>query len=131
MREQRHAARSKPRVLSGAWDLLAEFRRELAKHGRNVDPDLFEDAAMHHALLVTMWRVFRCAAGTSGERRCASSDMPLAQNRGSSPAPGISLRNSGANSPNTVETLTPTFSKTRPCISAIVPPPPPPRCQEP
>ena len=32
---------------------------------------------------------------------------------------GISLRNSGANSPNTVETWTPTFSNTRPFIIAM------------
>ena len=74
-----------------------------------------------------MWRVFMCTAGTSGERRCATSEMPLAQKRGSVSAPGICLRNSGANSPYTVETLTPTFSKTRPRIIAIVPPPPPSR----
>ena len=55
--------------------------------------------------------------------------MPLAQNRGSSAAPGISLRNSGENSPDTVEMLTPTFSKTRPRMTEIVPPPPPGRCQ--
>src|SRR4051794_13098012 len=70
-----------------------------------------------------MWRVFMCTAGTSGERICATSEMPPAQKRGSSAAPGICLRNSGLNSPKTVETLTPTFSKTRPCISAMVPPP--------
>ncbi len=45
--------------------------------------------------------------------------MPDAQKRGSSSAPGISLRNSGANSPCTVEQCTPTFSNTRPCIIAI------------
>ena len=50
--------------------------------------------------------------------------MPEAQKRGSSAAPGISLRNSGANSPNTVEQCTPTFSNTRPRISDITPPPP-------
>jgi len=40
-----------------------------------------------------------------------------------------SLRNSAENSPETVETLTPTFSNTRPRITAIVPPPPPGRSQ--
>ncbi len=54
-----------------------------------------------------MWRVFMCTAGTSGERICATSEMPLAQKRGSSPAPGIWARNSGENSPETVEMLTP------------------------
>src|SRR5882724_3122334 len=60
---------------------------------------------------------------------CATSEIPLAQNRGSSLAPGMSLRNSAENSPSTVEILTPTFSKTRPRMIAIVPPPPPGRCQ--
>ena len=40
-------------------------------------------------------------------------------------APGIWARNSGLNSPQTVETLTPTFSNTRPRITLIAPPPPP------
>ena len=39
-------------------------------------------------------------------------------------APGISDRNSGENSPNTVEMFTPTFSKTFPCMMDISPPPP-------
>ncbi len=82
----------------------------------------------NQALLVTMWRVFICAAGTSGEHIWATSEMPLAQKRGSCDAPGISLRNSGENSPDTVEMLTPTFSKTCPRMTEIVPPPPPGRC---
>ena len=40
--------------------------------------------------------------------------MPEAQKRGSSSAPGISLRNASENSPKTVEQLAPAFSKTRP-----------------
>src|SRR4249919_3449900 len=75
-------------------------------------------------LLVTTKRVFMCTAGTFGLCGCAISEMPEAQKRGSFTAPGISLRNSGANSPCTVEQCTPTFSKTRPCIIAITPPPP-------
>ena len=67
-----------------------------------------------------MCRVFMCTAGTSGERICATSEMPLAQKRGSAAAPGMSLRNSGENSPDTVEMLTPTFSNTRPRISAMI-----------
>ena len=55
-----------------------------------------------------------CAGGTCGERRCATSEMPLAQKRAVRSAPGICAANSGANSPQTVETLTPTFSNTRP-----------------
>ena len=38
--------------------------------------------------------------------------------------PGSGARNSGVNSPHTVETFTPTFSKTRPRIRLITPPPP-------
>src|SRR5258707_3892342 len=64
-----------------------------------------------------------CAAGTLGERRCATSEMPEAKKRGSCSAPGIWARNSGLNSPNTVETLTPTFSNTRPRMTDMVPPP--------
>ncbi len=71
-----------------------------------------------------MKRVFMCTAGTSGEHICATSEMPLAQKRGSSVAPGISLRNSGENSPNSVEILTPTFSNTRPVMVDMTPPPP-------
>ncbi len=55
---------------------------------------------------------------------CATRLMPLAQNRGSCSAPGICARNSGLNSPQTVETFTPTFSNTRPRITLITPPPP-------
>ena len=83
---------------------------------------------------VTMNRVFICTAGTLGLCGWAISEMPDAQNAGFSSAPGICPRNSGANSPWTVETCTPTFSNTRPAIMAIVPPPPSPpvwsvRCQ--
>ena len=44
-------------------------------------------------------RVFMCTAGTLGFQGWAMSEMPLAQKRGSSSAPGICLRNSGENSP--------------------------------
>ena len=40
------------------------------------------------------------------------------------PAPGICLRNSSLKAPWTVETLTPTFSKTRPRMTDMTPPPP-------
>ena len=53
-------------------------------------------------------------------------EMPLAQKRGSFSAPGICLANSGAKLPCTVEVWQPTFSNTRPAISAITPPPPSP-----
>ena len=78
----------------------------------------------NQALVVTTKRVFMCTAGTCGFCGWAISEMPEAQKRGSSAAPGISLRNSGANSPCTVEQCTPTFSNTRPRIIAITPPPP-------
>ncbi len=75
-------------------------------------------------------RVFMCTAGVSGERMCATRLMPAAQKRGSSARPGISLRAVSArcacapSAPWTVETLTPTFSKTRPSrITAMTPPP--------
>ena len=49
--------------------------------------------------------------------------MPAAQKRGSSPAPGMFCAKSFEKVPKTVEMLTPTFSKTRPCMTDIVPPP--------
>ena len=77
----------------------------------------------NHWLVVTTMRVFICTAGTLGFTGWAISEMPDAQKRGSDSAPGIWLRNSGANSPCTVETWTPTFSNTRPRMIAMVPPP--------
>ena len=44
-------------------------------------------------------RVFMCTAGTLGFQGCAISEMPDAQKRGSSSAPGICFLNSGENSP--------------------------------
>src|SRR5690606_20146405 len=79
--------------------------------------------------VVTRKRVFICTAGTFGDCICATRDMPEAQKRPSSAAPGICLRNSGENSPWTVEMFTPTFSKTRPRMMLITPPPPPGRSQ--
>ena len=76
-----------------------------------------------------MKRVFICTAGTRGLRICATNEIPVARKRGSSSAPDICLRNSGLNSPQTVETFTPTFSKTRPRITLITPPPPSGRSQ--
>ena len=70
-----------------------------------------------------------CACSCAPSARCgltgwAISDTPEAQKRGSSSAPGICLRNSGANSPCTVEVWMPAFSNTRPPIRLMVPPPP-------
>ncbi len=47
MRDQRNAACPVTRVFLGARNLLAELRRELAIDRRDMDADLFEDAAMH------------------------------------------------------------------------------------
>ncbi len=69
-------------------------------------------------------RVFMCAVGALGLAGCAISDTPDAQKRGSSVAPGIWLRNSGASSPKTVEVWMPAFSNTRPLIRLMTPPPP-------
>ncbi len=63
-------------------------------------------------------------AGTCGLAMCATRLMPVAKKLGLSSAPLIDLANSGANWPNTVEVLTPTFSNTRPVISPMTPPPP-------
>ena len=78
----------------------------------------------NQGFVVTTKRVFMCTVGTCGFQGCAITEMPAAQKRGSSAEPGIWPRNSGANSPCTVETWTPTFSNTRPRISAMTPPPP-------
>ncbi len=76
-----------------------------------------------------MKRVFICTAGTRGEHRWAIRLTPVAKKRGSVSVPGMVLANSGENSPCTVETWTPTFSKKRPCIIPITPPPPASRVQ--
>src|ERR1700730_9961317 len=47
MGDDRNAARPEPRFLCGPRDLAAEFGRKLTEHGRDVDPDLLEDAAVH------------------------------------------------------------------------------------
>src|ERR1041384_7380044 len=48
---------------------------------------------------------------------CAMTEMLVAQKRGSCWAPGTVLAKSWASLPSTVETLMPTFSKTRPFIA--------------
>ena len=60
MGDQRNAGGVKARIVGGAGNLLAEFRREFAEHGRDVDADLFEDAALHH----------RHDAAAAAARRC-------------------------------------------------------------
>ena len=47
MRDQRNAGGPEARIVGGAGDLLAEFRRELAMHGRAMHADLLEHAAAH------------------------------------------------------------------------------------
>ena len=112
-RRRRPAWRRETRACRGRPDV----RRRSSTGVRSAPPP-------NHALVVTTKRVFMCTAGTLGLCRWAMSEMPDAQNRGSASAPGISLRNSGANSPNTVETCTPTFSNTRPLSIDMTPPPP-------
>ena len=46
--DERNAGGEKARVVGGAGNLLAEFRREFAEHGRDVHADLLEYAALHH-----------------------------------------------------------------------------------
>ena len=48
MRDQRNAGGEEARVVGRARNILAEFRSEFAEHRRDVDADLFEDAARHH-----------------------------------------------------------------------------------
>ena len=74
MRDQRDARGPEARIVVGAGNLLAEFRRELAVHGRAVHADLFEHAAVHHrhhAAAARLRRYDRCAA-----RACARSGRP-------------------------------------------------------
>ena len=85
----------------------------------------------HQAPGVQNIRVFMCTAGHFGERMWATRLTPEAQNRGSSASPSISRRAlsercaCAPSRPCTAETLTPTFSKSRPPrITDISPPPP-------
>ena len=48
MRDQGNAGGVEARVVGGAGNFLAEFRGEFAEHRRDVNADLFEDAALHH-----------------------------------------------------------------------------------
>ena len=48
MRDQRNAGGVKARIVGGARDILAEFRREFAEHRRDMDADFLEHAALHH-----------------------------------------------------------------------------------
>src|SRR3546814_18498475 len=76
----------------------------------------------NHALVVTMWRVFMCTAGTRGERRSATREIPLAQNRGFSSATGIFRANYCEKPPNTVGQFPPPFSNTPPARLAMTQP---------
>ena len=69
-----------------AWKAMVSgivLRAPPVEHRREVG------AAAEPALPVTTMRVFMCTAGTWGLRGCAISEMPEAQKRGSSSAPGI------------------------------------------
>ena len=63
-------------------------------------------------------------AGTCGFAMCATRLIPVAKKLGSSSAPWMLAANSGEKRPPTVETFTPTFSKTLPFICPRTPPPP-------
>src|SRR6056297_2012183 len=84
----------------------------------------------HQAWGVQNMRVFMCIAGQCGFCICATRLMPEAQKRGSAFMPGIPLRAAIAfwarspSVPYTVETLTPTFSNTRPPRITLMRPPP-------
>jgi hypothetical protein len=47
MRDERNAARPEARILRRPRDFVAKLGRELARHGRDVDPDLFENLPSH------------------------------------------------------------------------------------
>ena len=141
---RRPAARSRRSASPAPTLLMASSRRNSASRCRAARKTHGSWARAHFADRTprnsecrpnTRWcitmRVFMCTVGTCGFQGCAISEMPLAQNRGSSSPPGICLRNSGENSPCTVEQCKPTFSNTRPDIIDITPPPPAPlsRCQ--
>ena len=75
MRDQRNAGGPEARIFGGAGNFLAEFRRELAVHGRAMHADFLEYAAVHHrhdAAAARLRRYGRCAA-----RACARSGRPL------------------------------------------------------
>ena len=77
MRDQRNAGGKKTRVVGGAGNILAEFGGEFAEHGRDVDADFFEHAAVHH-------RHDAAAAGRAA--------MVGAAPRGARKAPGRPIR---------------------------------------
>ena len=74
MRDQRNAGGPEARILGGAGNLLAEFRREFAMHGRAMHADLLEHAPAHqrhHAAAAGLRRYDRCgstACARSGRR---------------------------------------------------------------
>ena len=59
MGDQRDAGGPEPRIGFGSGNFLAEFGREFAEHGRDVDADLLEHPALHH-------RHHAAAAGRAG-----------------------------------------------------------------
>ena len=78
MRDQRNAGGPEARIVVGARDFLAEFRREFAVHGRAMHADFLEHAAVHHrhhaaaarvAPADAIWRALPGRARQSGQRR--------------------------------------------------------------
>src|ERR1700688_1171264 len=80
MRDQRNARGPEARIVFGAGDFLAEFRRELAMHGRAMHADFLEHAPAdqrHHAAAARCagmigalpWRARETAGGRIAKRR--------------------------------------------------------------
>ncbi len=117
----------KARVIAGIGTVASGLQRRVERGGIPASGKTGVRSAPppNQRLRVTIIRVFMCAAGASGERGCTTTEMPEAQKRPSSAAPGMRARKASENSPATVETLTPAFSSTRPRSIAITPPPPP------
>ena len=70
MRDQRNAGGPEARILGGAGDFLAEFRRELAMHGRAMHADLLEHAPAHqrhHAAAARLAGMIGAGPGRAGE----------------------------------------------------------------
>jgi hypothetical protein len=113
-----HGAVEQHRIGVGLGAAVVEHRGEV---GAAAEPLA---GGYHHAGVHVHRRHMRI--GRVGDQRNAGGPEP-----GSSSAPGIWARNSGENSPWTVEVWTPTFSNSRPFMIDMVPPPPAPssRCQ--
>src|ERR1039457_7493331 len=80
MCDQRNAGSPEARIVGGARDLLAEFRRELAMHSRAMHADLLEHAPAHerhHAAATALAIVIGAAPG----RACEAAGGVLCERR--------------------------------------------------